>query len=216
FAITPGQLVLVDRIKISGNTKTSDKVIRRELRIQEQEPYSAEAIRESKSRLDRLGFFEETRVATEPATQPDRINLDVNVREANTGSFQVAGGFSTASSVFGDFRIGNTNLFGGGQSVSLDATVGFLFQNFSLSYTEPYFLDMPLSAGGELYDSKIFYFNFNRSAAGFELNTYYPFTELGLKKVGPFSMENVSAGLQYKFEDVGISGVNSPFTTLDI
>ena len=216
FAINPGHLVLVDRIRISGNTKTSDKVIRREMRIQEQEPYSAEEIRDSKSRLDRLGFFDETRIATTPGNRPDRIDLGVDVHEANTGSFQAAGGFSTASSVFGDFRIGNTNLFGGGQAILLDATVGFLFQNYSISYTEPYFLDIPLTAGLELYDSTIDFQEFNRTAAGFSVRTLYPFTELGLKKIGPLSMDNVSAGLQYRFESVGITGITSPLTVFDI
>jgi outer membrane protein insertion porin family len=216
FAITPGQLVLVDRIKISGNTTTSDKVIRRELRIQEQEPYSAESIRESKQRLDRLGFFDETRISTAPSTRPDRINLDVGVREGHTSSFQAAGGFSTASSVFGDFRIGDSNLFGGGQSIAVDATVGFLFQNYSISYSEPYFLDIPLTAGVELYDSQIFFLSFNRNAAGFALRTFYPLSELGLKKIGPLSTEDMSAGLQYKFESVGVTGINNPLTTFDI
>jgi outer membrane protein insertion porin family len=216
FTINPGQLVLVDRIKITGNTKTSDKVIRREMRIQEQEPYSAQAIRESKVRLDRLGFFDNVRITTSPATQPDKIDLNVNVREANTGSFQVAGGFSTASSAFGDFRIGNTNLFGGGQSVQLSATIGFIFQDYEFSYTEPYFLDMPLTAGFDLFDSEIFFRDFNRSTAGFGLRTYYPLVELGLKKIGPLSMEDVNAGLEYRFESVGIGGITSPFTTFEI
>ncbi len=216
FAINPNHLVLVDRIRISGNTKTSDKVIRREMRIQEQEPYSAEQIRDSKARLDRLGFFDETRISTTPGNQPDRIDLDVDVHEANTGSFQAAGGFSTASSIFGDFRVGNTNLFGGGQAILLDATVGFLFQNYSISYTEPYFLDIPLTAGLELYDSMITYQEFNRSAVGFSVRTVYPFTELGLKQIGPLSMDNVSAGLQYRFESVGITGITSPTTVFDI
>ncbi|MFZ0886961.1 MAG: outer membrane protein assembly factor BamA [Candidatus Binataceae bacterium] len=216
FAITPGQLVLVDRIRISGNTKTSDKVIRRALRIQEQEPYSAEAIRDSKVRLDRLGFFDQSRIVTSPASQPDRINLDVNVREGNTGSFQIAGGFSTASSVFGDFRVGDTNIFGGGESAMLDATIGVLFRNFTLSYTEPYFLDMPLTAGMELFDSEIFFEEFNRSAVGFDLKSYYPLVDLGLKKLGPLSMEDVQAGLEYRLENVGIGGVTSPITVYDI
>ena len=170
----------------------------------------------SKARLDRLDFFEETRISTTPANQPDRIDLDVDVHEKKTGSFQAAGGFSTASSIFGDFRIGNTNLFGGGQAILLDATVGFLFQNYSISYTEPYFLDIPLTAGLEIYDSTIDYSNFNRGAAGLSVRTIYPFAELGLKKIGPFSMEDVSAGLQYRFESVGITGITSPLTVYDI
>ncbi|HVA40415.1 MAG TPA: outer membrane protein assembly factor BamA, partial [Candidatus Binataceae bacterium] len=76
YAITPGNEVLIDRIKISGNTKTSDKVIRRQIRVQEQEPYSASKIQESKLRLDQLGYFQSVRLSTEPARQPDKINLD--------------------------------------------------------------------------------------------------------------------------------------------
>ncbi|MGB6554878.1 MAG: outer membrane protein assembly factor BamA, partial [Candidatus Binataceae bacterium] len=215
FYINPGHEVLVNRINITGNTKTSDKVIRRELQIQEQEPYSAEAIRESKKRLDRLGYFSEVRITTEPAQQPDKINLDVNVAEANTSSLQVAGGYDTYSSVFGNFTLGNTNLFGGGESVVLNAQIGFLFQNYSLSYTEPWFLDMPLSVGLQLFDNKEYLLSFNQSAAGFAVNTFYPLTELGFKKLGPFSLKDVSVGLGYQFESVGITGLNS-LTTFNI
>lgn len=215
FYINPGHEVLVNRINITGNTKTSDKVIRRELQIQEQEPYSAAAIRESKARLDRLGYFSEVRITTEPAQQPDKINLDVNVAEANTSSLQVAGGYDTYSSVFGNFTLGNTNLFGGGESVVLNAQIGFLFQNYSISYTEPWFLDMPLSVGLQLFDNKAFLLSFNQSAAGFAVNTYYPLTELGFKKLGPFSLKNISVGLGYQFQSVGITGL-SPLTTFDI
>ncbi len=215
FFINPGHEVLVNRINITGNTKTSDKVIRRELRIQEQEPYSAEAIRESKVRLDRLGFFTDTRITTEPAQQPDRINLNVNVSEANTASLSVAGGYDTYAGVFGNFTLGNTNLFGGGESLVLNAQIGFLFQNYSISYTEPWFLDMPLKLGIQLFDNESYLLSFNQSAAGFKLMTQYPLTELGLKQIGPLSMKDVSAGLGYQFESVGITGLN-PLTTYDI
>src|SRR5207253_588597 len=89
FYITPGHEVLINRITITGNTKTSDKVIRREMQIQEQEPYSAEAIRNSKVRLDRLQYFNEVRITTEPSTQPDKVNLNINVSERSTAMLQV-------------------------------------------------------------------------------------------------------------------------------
>jgi outer membrane protein insertion porin family len=215
FVVNPGHEVLIDRINISGNTKTADKVIRREIQVQEQEPYSAESIRESKVRLDRLGFFSDTRVTTSPATQPDKINLDVNVSEANTASFQVAGGFDSYQSLFGNFTLGNTNLFGGGESLILNAQVGFLFQNFSISYTEPWFLDIPLGVGMQLFDNKQYLLSFNQASAGFTLTTTYPLTELGFKKLGPFSLKDVSAGVGYTFQSVGITGL-SPFTTFQI
>jgi outer membrane protein insertion porin family len=215
FAVSPGQQVLVDRIKITGNTKTSDKVIRRELKIQEQEPYSASAIRLSKARLSSLGIFQSVNIGTSPDRAPDRIDLDVAVREGQTGSFSIAGGFDTASSLFGNFHIGENNLFGGGQSVSFDAMVGFLFRNYNLSYTEPWFLDMPLSAGIDLYSWEEFLPSFTRNSLGFALRSSYPLAELGLKRLGPFSLENVNAGLTYRFESVGITGLQ-PFTTEQI
>ncbi len=181
FAISPGQQVLVDRIKITGNTKTSDKVIRRELQIQEQEPYSATAIRNSKARLDALGIFQTTNIGTSPGRAPDRINLDVAVREGQTGSFSLAGGFDSSSSLFGNFHVGENNLFGGGQRVSFDAMIGFLFRNYSISYTEPWFLDMPLSAGVDLYSWEQFLPSFTRKSLGFALRSSYPLDELGLK-----------------------------------
>ena len=215
FVINPGHEVLINRINITGNTKTSDKVIRREMQVQEQEPYSAELIRDSQTRLQRLGFFSDTRITTEPATQPDKINLDVNVAEANTASFQVAGGFDSYQSVFGNFTLGNTNLFGGGESLVANAQVGFLFQNYSIAYTEPWFLDIPLGVGLQLFDNKQYLLSFNQSSAGFTLTTTYPLTELGFKKIGPFSLKDVTAGLGYSFQSIGITGLNQ-FTTFQI
>ncbi len=215
FVINPGHEVIIDRVNISGNTKTSDKVIRREIQVQEQEPYSAEEIRDSKVRLDRLGFFSDTRITTSPATQPDKINLDVNVTEANTASFQVAGGFDSYQSIFGNFRLGNTNLFGGGESLILNAQVGFLFQNYSIAYTEPWFLDIPLGVGLQLFDNKTYLLSFNQSSAGFTLTTTYPLTELGFKKLGPFSLKDIQAGLGYSYQSIGITGLNQ-FTIFQI
>jgi outer membrane protein insertion porin family len=215
FDVNPGQQVLVDRIKITGNTKTSDKVIRRELQIQEQEPYSATAIRNSKARLDALGIFESTNIGTSAGRSPDRINLDVAIREGQTGSFSLSGGFDSSSSLFGNFHVGENNLFGGGQRVSFDALIGFVFRNYSISYTEPWFLDMPLSAGIDLYSWENFLPSFTRKTLGFAIRSSYPLAELGLKKLGPFSLEDVDAGLTYRFESIGIVGLE-PFTTEQI
>ncbi len=215
YAINPGREVLVNRINISGNTRTSDKVIRREMQVQEQEPYSASAIRDSKRRLDQLGFFSDTRITTAPSSQPDKVDLNVNVAEQSTASFQVAGGFDSYQSVFGHFQLGNTNLFGGGEAVLLSAQVGFLFQNYTASYTEPWFLDIPLAVSLSVFDSKTDLFTFHQNAAGGSVNSSYPLVELGFKNIGPFSLKNVRAGLGYQFQSVGIGGL-SPYTTFQI
>ncbi len=215
FTISPGREVLVNRINISGNTKTSDKVIRREMQVQEQEPYSASAIRYSKQRLDQLGFFSETRITTAPSQQPDKVDLNVNVTEQSTASFQVAGGFDSYQSIFGHFQLGNTNLFGGGEAVLLSAQIGFLFQNYTASYTEPWFLDIPLAVSLSIFSSKTDLFTFHQNAAGGAINSSYPLVELGFKNIGPFSLRDIRAGLGYQFQSVGIGGL-SPFTTFQI
>jgi outer membrane protein insertion porin family len=215
FNVTPGREVLVDRINITGNSKTSDKVIRRELTIQEQEPYSTSKIQKSKRRLDSLGYFSNTRITTSPGPQPDQINLDVAVQEANTASLQIGGGYDSQSSVFGNFSLGNSNLFGGGEAVSASAQIGFLYQNYNLSYTEPWFLDMPLAVNLQIFYDKLYLYSFDQTNAGFLINSTYPLTELGFKKLGPLPLDNVTAGLGYQFENVGIGGL-SQFTTEQI
>lgn len=215
FNITPGHVVLVNRIRITGNTKTSDKVIRRSLDIQEQEPYSASAIRDSKQALDQLGYFSSTRITTTPSQQPDKIDLNVNVSEANTASLQVAGGFDSYEGVFGQFTLGNTNLFGGGESAMLSAMIGYFYKDYSLTYTEPWFLDIPLTVSPSLFDSEMYMFTFTQTNIGASLNTYYPLSQLGLKEIGPISLKDVNAGLGYQFESVGITGL-LPYTPLAI
>jgi outer membrane protein insertion porin family len=215
YNINPGREVLVDRINITGNTKTSDKVIRRELRIQEQEPYSTSKIQNSKRKLDSLGFFSNTRITTSPGPQADKIDLDIAVQEANTASLQVGGGYDSSSSVFGNFSVGNSNLFGGGESVQAQAQIGFLYQNYNISYNEPWFLDMPLGVNLQVFYNKLYLSSFDQSNAGGSINTSYPLVELGFKKLGPIPLDNVSAGLGYQLENIGISGINE-FTTFDI
>jgi outer membrane protein insertion porin family len=215
YTINPGREVVIDRINITGNTKTADKVIRRELLFQEQEPYSTSKIQQSKRRLDALGYFSNTRITTSPATQPDKIDLDLAVQEANTASLQIGGGYDSYSSVFGNFSLGNSNLFGGGESAMASAQIGFLYQNYNVSYTEPWFLDMPLSVSLQLFYNKLFLFSFDQTNAGGAINTSYPLTELGFRKLGPIPLDNVTAGLGYQFESVGISGLSN-FSTFQL
>lgn len=215
YNIAPGREVLVDRIRIVGNTKTSDKVIRRVLTIQEQEPYSTGKIQRSKQRLDSLGYFSNTRISTEPGPSPDKIDLTINVQEQNTASLQVGGGYDSYSSVFGNFSVSNSNLFGGGESASASAQLGFLYQDYNLSYTEPWFLEMPLSIQLQAFYDKLYLFSFNQSNAGVSLTAGYPLAELGLKHIGRFSLDDVTTSLGYQYESVGISGI-SEFTTFDI
>lgn len=216
YNITPGQEVLVDRIKISGNTKTSDKVIRRELTIQEQEPYSSAKIQRSKQKLDALGYFSNTRISTDPGPSPDKIDLAIAVQEKNTASLQVGGGYDSYSSVFGNFSISNTNLFGGGESASASAQLGYLYQNYNLNYVEPWFLDMPLKVSLSGFYDKLYLYSFDQDNLGFSLTASYPLTELGLRRIRSFSLEDIDVSLGYQFERIGISVPSGQFATYQI
>ena len=137
------------------------------MKVQEQEPYSASKIQDSKRRLDQLGYLQSVRLTTAPARQPDKINLDV---ERAGGQHRLLPGrrrLRQLSSVFGNFLLQNTNLFGGGESAPLSAQIGFLFENLTVSYTEPWFLDMPLAVSMQGFDNKLYLFSFDQSEVGF-------------------------------------------------
>jgi outer membrane protein insertion porin family len=205
--ITPGEKILVDRISISGNVRTRDYVIRRQLAIEEQEPYSAAKIRASKARLDRLGLFSQTQISTTPGREPDQVDLNVAVKEAQTGTFSIGGGIDTVDGAFGNASIGERNLFGTGNSATFSALFGFLFRNIDLNFTDPYFLDMPLTFSIDLFDTEYFMFGFTQVAYGIGFHTLYPLSELGLTELGPFSLNTVSAGVGYKFQQMGITDI---------
>lgn len=215
YSIKPGHQILVNRINIVGNTRTEDRVIRRALLIQEQEPYSAEKIRASKARLEQLGYFKSVRITTSPGPEPDEVNLNIELQEGNTASLQLGGGYDSYIGLFGNFVLGDNNLFGGGESASFNAELAFIFRNIALTYTEPWFLDMPVSVSWQLFDNELFLFGFTQQAYGLLINANLPLEETSLKQIGPFSTHGLSLGLGYQFESVGITNI-PPFSTINI
>src|SRR5262249_10977702 len=140
FQVERGKPVTVDRIEVTGNTKTRDYVVRREMRLQEQELFSATKLRKSREAIQRLGFFSEVNVTTRKSpTGEDRMDVVVDVKEAQTGSFSAGAGFSSADSLLFNVRIQENNLFGRGQRLVLNGDIGSIRRNIILSFTEPYF-----------------------------------------------------------------------------
>ncbi len=151
FAIREGQKMYIESINISGNLRTEDRVIRREFKIAEGDPFNAAKIRRSKQRLNNLGFFEKVDVTTEPGSAPDKSKLNVKVSEQSTGELSFGGGYSTSEQLLGDIRIRERNLLGRGQDLKLAGTVSTRRTEFDLGFTEPYFLDRNLAAGFDLF-----------------------------------------------------------------
>jgi outer membrane protein insertion porin family len=218
YKVDKGPEVYFDRIEISGNTKTKDEVIRRELLVQEQQRFHGAQLKLSRARLQRLGLFQDVNMTTQRSSQPDKIDLLVDVKEAQTGAFTAGAGFSTADQFLFNVRLSENNLFGTGDRVSINADFGSIYRNFVFDYVNPYTLDTYFTSSFSGFNYRTEYDDFDREGTGFSVRTLYPFTALGVRRI-PFigaPLDEVRFGLQYKFEQADITNVSSFFTVPDI
>ncbi len=190
--VDKGQRVYVERINITGNTITRDKVIRRELKVVENSLYNRELIEVSRAKLMQLGYFESVEFATPTGSKNDRVVLNVNVKEKPTGTFSVGGGFSSAESFMFTASVAKNNFFGRGISGALNAEISGRRQEFSARITDPYFLDSRwiLSASG--YRVRTDFPDYRRNAFG------------GSVEFGRRIFDNTTLSLGYRIEDVSL------------
>ncbi len=174
YSIKKGPKVYFERIIITGNDRTRDNVIRRELGVAEGDLFSSRALRASNIRLHRLNFFEDVHISTEKGSQPDRMNLKINVKEKRTGSFSIGAGYSTIDSFMVMGSITEANLFGRGQRLELRGQLGGKSTRYTLSFTEPWVFDKPISAGIDIYDWFREYTSYDKEAAGVRLRLGWP------------------------------------------
>ena len=180
YLVDQGERAYVERIEIRGNTRTRDFVIRREFDIGEGDAFNQEVIARAKRRLEALGFFSSVNITTAPGSQPDRVVLVVDVQDQSTGSFGIGAGYETGNS--GGFKleasIEEKNFLGRGQYIRVSAGRGGESRNYSLSFTEPYFLGYRLAAGFDIFsdedESEDFY---SVNTKGFTLRVTAPITE---------------------------------------
>ena len=154
YDVREGPKVFVERIDITGNQRTRDEVIRRELRISEGDAFNAANIRVSRRRLRNLDFFDNVDITNEPGSAPDKTVLKVAVTEKATGEVSLGGGYSTNEGVLGTFGLRERNFLGRGQDVQFNFTISQKSQNIDLRYTEPYLFDRNLIAGWDVFRVK--------------------------------------------------------------
>ena len=157
FDISEGQRLFIDKINISGNTRTEDRVIRREFRLDEGDAFNASKIKASRRNIEALDYFSKVDIQTEPTDDPNKANLNVNVEEKSTGAFNVGVGYSTVNGALARIGVSENNFQGKGQKLSADAAISQRTKEYELSFTEPYFLDRRLSAGIDLFRSETDY-----------------------------------------------------------
>jgi len=210
YNIIEKEIAYVGRVDIVGNTKTKDKVIRREIRLKPGDKFDGEKLRRSKERLDNLGYFQEVVFDNEPGSLPNTENLIVEVEEAQTGSFSFGGGYSTVDEFIGFFEIEQRNFdianfpyfTGGGQDLLFRTELGTVIEDFQLSFTEPWIFDRPVSFGFDLYrkihkkDSGVGY-GYSEKRVGGDL------------RLGKEFSEYVKGRIIYRLEEITISEVES-------
>ncbi|HEY9146361.1 MAG TPA: outer membrane protein assembly factor BamA [Thiobacillus sp.] len=150
--VDPGRRVYVNRVNVSGNTKTRDEVVRREVRQMEGAYYDAAKINLSRDRLNRLGYFNEVNIET-PAVQgtTDQVDVNVGVTEKSTGSIMVGAGFSSSEGLVLSGSVSQNNVFGTGNRLSAQINSGSVNKVYALSFTNPYYTIDGVSLGYDLY-----------------------------------------------------------------
>ncbi len=203
FELTKNQKVRFGEINITGNAQTRDKVIRRELRIAEGDEYSGTGLARSRQRVRALGYFRDVRITTTPVPGMDQqvVDVDVQVDEQPTGQFTFGAGFSSEEAFSLLVQLQQSNLFGRGQRAALAGRFGTRTIAYDFSFTEPYFLDTPLSVGIDLFDIDREFTDFDRKSSGGALRLGYPLSDTW------------RAGVAYKLELITIRNVAETVTS---
>lgn len=207
YSIVEGDLYYVDKVKIRGNTKTKDIVIRRELRVRPGERFDGEKLEYSKQRLNNLGYFEEVFYETEPGTAPDKRDVVYVVKEKQTGELSFGAGISSIDQFIGFAEIKQRNFdllnwptfTGGGQSISLSGRMGSVTQDLDLSFYEPYLFNKEISFGLNV-------FNWEREGNNLDFDTRR--RGIGVT-FGKNFTDRVKGTIGYTIEDVKVSNVST-------
>ncbi len=210
YGFEKGNLVYFGEINVLGNTKTHDKVIRRELKIHEGELYSGSKLRISKENVERLGFFQPGEVvfnSVTPKGKTDVLNVEINVKERSTGTITLGAGYGSVQKFFFTSTISEINLMGKGQNVTLSAqySADQIQRSFNLGFTDPYAFDTLWSAGFDLY------------SVSYEIPNKYLARKLGFDlRFGHPIWDYVYGYITYKNEGFSVSDVDANLSTAQI
>ena len=200
FDVTEGPRVYVERIDIEGNTRTKDKVIRREMQLAEGDAFDSAAVRRSRTRLTDLGYFNSTNITSSPGSSADKVIVTAAVDEKATGELSLGGGFSTDAGALLSAGLREKNLVGTGIDASLSGVLAQKRSEVDLSVTDPYFLDRNLVSGFDLFHVQ----NNNQNIAAYnERRTG------GTLRLGYEINDHLRQALSYSIVDRSVYDVNT-------
>ncbi|RWA85828.1 outer membrane protein assembly factor BamA [Mesorhizobium sp.] len=179
YTIDQGAKTYIERIEIRGNQRTRDYVVRREFEVSEGDAFNQVLIQRAKKRLEALDYFEKVDITAEPGSEPDLVVIVVNLVEKSSGDFSIGGGYSTGSDpgVTLEGSITERNFLGRGQFIKLSASGGSSSRDYSLSFTEPYFLGRRISAGFDIYKQTREYDHYDSDTLGATIRFGLPITD---------------------------------------
>jgi outer membrane protein insertion porin family len=195
--IQEGGEVRIGRIDITGNNKTRDKVVRREMRLEEGDLYSKKALKRSYERINNLNYFETVDIVPDRRQQEPIMDLNVKVKEKLTGTFSIGGGYSSVDKLMGIAEISQGNLGGRGQTLKFKVQWGSTRQLFMLSFVEPYLFDKEIYGKADLYKQEQDYDGYKLKTNGFSLG------------VGKSFGEYVSTSLKFSYDNSLVTDITS-------
>jgi len=195
--VSEGRQAVLERVEIRGNTKTHDKVIRRQLELAEGDIFNGRQLQQGRQRLLALNYFEEVRVNTETGTAPEKLVLNLDVKEKPTGRVGFGAGFSTGSGLAGLLFLSEDNLFGLGRRLGINASLGTRTERFELFYEDPALFDTNYSLGLNLFKSERDFTDFDEARTGGSITLGRRFFRVN------------RASLTYRLEEVTISAVEA-------
>ncbi len=190
YDVGEGPKVYVERIDISGNVRTKDKVVRREMRLAEGDAFNAEAVRRSRQRLTDLGYFTGVEINPSPGSAPDKAILTTSIQERATGELTLGGGYSSDAGALLDIGLAERNLVGTGINASINGILAEKRSSINLSITDPYFLDRNLVAGLDVFlirTNTLGTQPYDEKRVGFAVRAGYEFNE-NLRQVWSYSL----------------------------
>lgn len=167
YKIEEGEIFRIGRIEISGNIKTRDKVIRREMRLDEGDKFNSALLKRSYERINNLNFFESVELSPKPRYEERLLDIDIKLKERPTGFLSVGGGYSSVDKLIGVVDITQGNLFGKGQYLKLKGELGGKSSFYELSFRDPWFMEKPISFSTDIYKTTREYVDYKRRATGF-------------------------------------------------
>jgi len=194
--INKGDIFKIGRIEIIGNIKTKDKVIRREMRLDEGDIFNSKLLKRSYERINNLNFFETVELIPKPNPKSKTINIDIKVKEKPTGFLSIGGGYSTLDKLIGMVDFTQANLFGSGRYIKLRGEFGGRTTFYEFSYRDPWFVDKPISFTFTAYKTEKDYIAYSKKATG------------GSIGFGKRFKEYYSVALKYRFERAEVFDVS--------